>query len=128
MKQVHLVRHAESHSNAGLPSEFPHLNDLTDTGKTQAKNFALSWKEQEPDLIVCSPFVRAQLTGEPFIGSLPCPEKPGPSKNGPSSRPKNTRGPPTTNDAPTFKRIGIAMTPTSSMAPAPNPSSSSSNA
>ncbi len=69
MKRLHLIRHAESHSNAGLPTERPGTYPITALGRAQAERFALSGGE--PDLIVTSPYVRTQMTAEPFRKRFP---------------------------------------------------------
>lgn len=66
MKHVHLVRHAESHSNAGLPTEEPGTYPITEAGRLQAWRFADGWSPGPPQLIVTSPYVRTQMTAAPF--------------------------------------------------------------
>jgi probable phosphoglycerate mutase len=70
-RQLHLVRHAESHSNAGLPTEEPGTYPITDAGRLQAERFALAWGERPPQLVVTSPYVRTQLTAAPFRERFP---------------------------------------------------------
>ena len=74
MKQVWLIRHGESTSNAGLPTSEPtHLIQLTGKGQTQAKGVARSLPQ--PNLIVTSPYLRAQQTAQPLIQRFPtCPQ------------------------------------------------------
>ncbi len=66
MKLVYLIRHAESASNAGLPTEEPGTYPITETGRLQAWRFADSWGSGPPQLIVTSPYVRTQMTAAPF--------------------------------------------------------------
>jgi broad specificity phosphatase PhoE len=66
MARVFLVRHGQSAGQfegeaVGLPDQIP----LTDVGREQAVDFANSVTEA-PDLIVASPFVRAQETAAPL--------------------------------------------------------------
>lgn len=70
MKNILIIRHAESMANAG---ERTHAHDkitLSEKGKTQAEQLA---KELSivPDLIVISPFTRTQETALPFISKHP---------------------------------------------------------
>src|SRR5271170_2253647 len=69
-RQLYLVRHAESASNAGLLTEQPGTYPITAQGQAQAERFAASWGEP-PDLIVTSPYVRTQMTAEPFRKRFP---------------------------------------------------------
>jgi broad specificity phosphatase PhoE len=62
---VYMVRHAESVSNIGLASSDPATIGLTSRGLAQAKQLARDWPEA-PDLIVVSPYVRAQQTAVPL--------------------------------------------------------------
>lgn len=66
MKLLHLVRHGESASNAGLPTESPVTNPITALGREQAHRFALAWGEPGPDLIVTSHYIRTQQTADPL--------------------------------------------------------------
>lgn len=70
-KLLHLVRHAESFSNAGLPTEEPGTYPITDAGRAQAERFAASWGPTPPALIVTSPYVRTQMTAAPFREKFP---------------------------------------------------------
>jgi probable phosphoglycerate mutase len=67
MKQVFLIRHGESESNAGGRTHAPHATGITTRGQAQAGRLATLWNFGEPQLIVTSPFVRTQHTAEPFI-------------------------------------------------------------
>jgi broad specificity phosphatase PhoE len=71
VRQLRLVRHAESASNAGLPTDSPTSNPITERGLAQAWRFANSWKLGPPQLIVTSPFIRTKLTAEPFLTKYP---------------------------------------------------------
>ncbi|HEY9642085.1 MAG TPA: histidine phosphatase family protein [Coleofasciculaceae cyanobacterium] len=74
MKQVWLIRHGESTSNAGLPTSEPtDLIPLTDKGQRQAAGVARSLPQ--PNLIVTSPYLRSQQTAQPLIQRFPtCPQ------------------------------------------------------
>lgn len=61
MKIVRLIRHGESAANAGARTMDHASIPLTDKGIEQAKQVAPSFAEA-PDLIVLSPFSRAQAT------------------------------------------------------------------
>ena len=67
---IWIIRHAQSKSNAGLPTLGPHDNGLSELGHLQAKYIPEAVK-QLPDLIVTSPYLRTQLTAQPLIGQLP---------------------------------------------------------
>lgn len=66
MKRVSFVRHGESESNAGLPTDGPTLTALTERGHRQAGQFAADWLEA-PQLVVTSKFIRTQQTADPFL-------------------------------------------------------------
>lgn len=70
MLTVKFVRHGESAANAGNVSSDPALIPLTDRGWVQAQDVADSF-EVAPDLIVTSPFERAQDTALPTIKRFP---------------------------------------------------------
>lgn len=63
MVTVWFIRHAESESNAGLPTSDPFAIKLTDRGHQQAKQIALSFTQQ-PSLIVTSPYLRTKETAQ----------------------------------------------------------------
>lgn len=67
---VRFVRHGESAANAGGSSSDPALIPLTERGQAQARAVAESF-EVAPDLIVMSPFERAQDTALPTIQRFP---------------------------------------------------------
>jgi broad specificity phosphatase PhoE len=70
MKKVKLVRHGESAANAGAAT-FDHANiPLTEVGIEQAKRVAQS-VVCAPELIVSSPFSRAQATADATIFVFP---------------------------------------------------------
>ena len=73
-----LVRHGESASNAGFPTEDPVSNPLTLRGTEQVHRFAKIWAQADrPDLIVTSRYLRAQQTADPFCAkfhNVPCEE------------------------------------------------------
>ncbi len=67
MKRIYLVRHAESYSNAGIPTESPVTNPITNQGRNDAVRFAQTWwADHAPDLIVTSPFLRTKMTADPM--------------------------------------------------------------
>jgi 2,3-bisphosphoglycerate-dependent phosphoglycerate mutase len=70
MRQLHLIRHAESASNAGLPSDMPHTIPITPLGQEQADRFAAMW-DDPPQLIVHSPFIRTEQTSVPLRNRFP---------------------------------------------------------
>ena len=73
MLTVHFVRHGESAANAGNATSDPALIPLTEKGWAQARAVADSF-DVAPDLIVMSPFERAQDTALPTIQKFPeCP-------------------------------------------------------
>lgn len=61
MKNVQLTRHGESAANAGEPTKDPASIPLTARGVEQAQKVANSFTNA-PDLIIASPFLRAQAT------------------------------------------------------------------
>lgn len=68
--RVWLIRHGESESNAGLPTNGPGTSPLTRLGRDQAERVAASFHEP-PDLIVSSSFVRARETAAPTRQRFP---------------------------------------------------------
>ncbi len=66
MKSITFLRHAESAANAGLPSSDPGAIPLTEAGRTAADDVARDYDGPPPELIVVSPFRRAQETAVPF--------------------------------------------------------------
>lgn len=62
---VWFVRHAQSQSNAGEQTTDPSQIALTPLGREQAAHLASAF-EEAPDLIVTSPYLRAQQTAEPL--------------------------------------------------------------
>ena len=66
MKSIRFLRHAESAANAGLPTSVPGEIPLTEAGRIAANVAALDYEGPPPDLIVASPFRRAQETAVPF--------------------------------------------------------------
>lgn len=65
-KTVWLIRHGESAANAGQASPSPSTIPLTQKGIQQARLFA-EYFPAKPDLIVTSPYLRTQQTGQPLI-------------------------------------------------------------
>jgi len=71
MKELWLVRHAQSQGNAGLKTESTQSNPLTELGVQQAQDAAnYLVKVVEPDVIIHSPYVRTEQTAEPFINQV----------------------------------------------------------
>ncbi|MFP3968963.1 histidine phosphatase family protein [Actinomadura fulvescens] len=68
--RVWLIRHGESESNAGLPTNGPGASPLTRLGRHQAERVAASFQES-PELIVSSSFVRARETAAPTRERFP---------------------------------------------------------
>lgn len=64
MTEIWLIRHAESTANAGAVSHDPQTIPLTELGWQQARQLVDQF-EQTPDLIISSPFLRAQQTAAP---------------------------------------------------------------
>jgi 2,3-bisphosphoglycerate-dependent phosphoglycerate mutase len=60
-----LVRHGQSASNAGLPAVGAGNVPLTALGYRQARDLAAR-VEQQPDLLIVSPFIRSQATAAPI--------------------------------------------------------------
>jgi 2,3-bisphosphoglycerate-dependent phosphoglycerate mutase len=75
MITVWMVRHGQSQSNAGAPSGDPAAIPLSATGSRQAAEIAQVF-DRAPNLVVTSPFLRAQQTAQPTLDrfSLPDPE------------------------------------------------------
>ncbi len=75
MPTVLLIRHAESKSNAGLPSFSPQSVPLTHTGRKQAKQVVSRLnpylKDRKLDLIITSSYVRSKETAVPLQRALP---------------------------------------------------------
>lgn len=71
MKNIRLVRHGQSAANAGAASHDHATIPLTEKGRQQARDIALSIT-QAPDLIIASPFLRAQDTAAAIISRFPC--------------------------------------------------------
>lgn len=73
MKEIRLIRHAESHANAGGATSTPRDIPLSDKGHLQARVLADSFTER-PELIVLSPYVRTGETARPLLTRFPaCP-------------------------------------------------------
>ncbi len=70
MPKVWLIRHGESVSNANLPTTHPAESALTPQGEEEAKTIVSAFKEA-PDLIVVSPYIRAQQTAVPTQRAFP---------------------------------------------------------
>ena len=70
MATVWLIRHAESESNAGLPTQHPAATKITARGQQQSQQIAASIP-YPPSLIVTSPYIRTKQTAEPTIQRFP---------------------------------------------------------
>lgn len=70
MKTVWFIRHGLSEANAGLPTTDPGLIALTPAGHGQAKILADTIGVQ-PDLVVCSSYIRTQETARPLLEKYP---------------------------------------------------------
>ena len=70
MKQMWFIRHGESEGNAGLPHASSALTLLTEKGRQQAEAIPPRITER-PDLIIVSPFPRAQQTAAPTLRQFP---------------------------------------------------------
>lgn len=70
MKKIWLIRHGESIANAGQPTQNHSMIPLSPLGIKQAQDLALTITEK-PDLIVTSPYLRAQQTALQTIGRFP---------------------------------------------------------
>lgn len=65
-----LIRHGQSESNAGLPTNGPGASPLTSLGRDQAERVAAAFGGT-PALIVSSPFARARETAAPTLARFP---------------------------------------------------------
>ena len=70
MKDIWLIRHAESLANIGETTSTPREIPLSDNGFRQADELVKTI-DARPDLIVVSPYVRTQQTAEPFLQRFP---------------------------------------------------------
>ena len=70
MKEIWLVRHAESEANAGLRTTVPAEVALTPRGVAQAQTVANLF-EKAPALIVVSPYLRTRQTAAPLLEKFP---------------------------------------------------------
>jgi 2,3-bisphosphoglycerate-dependent phosphoglycerate mutase len=70
VKRALLIRHAESASNAGLATESPESNPLTEHGQAHADAFAAHWS-RPLDLIVTSSYLRAKASSLPLAHRFP---------------------------------------------------------
>ena len=64
------IRHGQSTGNAGIPCDDLALLELTQKGWLQAEEVAATWN-QEPSLIVTSPYLRAEQTSRPTLRRFP---------------------------------------------------------
>ena len=70
MKDLWIIRHAESLANIGESTSTPREIPLSENGLRQADELASSIDDR-PDLIIVSPYVRSQQTAEPFFERYP---------------------------------------------------------
>lgn len=70
MKRIWLIRHGESIANAGEATDDHKSIPLSELGLKQAQALALQIPKR-PDLIVTSPYLRAQQTAMYTIGRFP---------------------------------------------------------
>jgi 2,3-bisphosphoglycerate-dependent phosphoglycerate mutase len=70
MRTVWLIRHAQSESNASLPTFHPAAPTLTPRGIDEARHVAQAFSER-PDLIITSPYIRTQQTAQPTCDRFP---------------------------------------------------------
>ena len=66
MIEAWFIRHGESISNANLPTTHPAASELTEQGEAEAMRVAQAFTTS-PNLIVVSPFIRAQQTAVPTL-------------------------------------------------------------
>lgn len=73
MPDVTFIRHGQSESNAGLPTEYPGSAPLTELGRRQARAAAGLFVEP-PGLAIVSAFLRTRQTAAPLLERHPaCP-------------------------------------------------------
>jgi broad specificity phosphatase PhoE len=65
MKEIWLIRHAESAANAGAVTSSPETIPLTEKGLQQARRVA-AWFDKQPDIIAVSRYMRTQQTATPI--------------------------------------------------------------
>ncbi len=65
-KEIWLIRHGESISNANLPTTHPAASELTEKGHREAE-YVVQAFTRKPDLVVVSPYIRARQTAVPTI-------------------------------------------------------------
>ncbi|OYW77028.1 MAG: hypothetical protein B7Z37_06230 [Verrucomicrobia bacterium 12-59-8] len=70
MKTIWFIRHAESLSNAGFPTDTPHAIGLSEKGLAQAEALGAQWRT-ELDLIVVSRYSRTAYTAAPLCRRHP---------------------------------------------------------
>lgn len=69
-KTIWFIRHAESLSNAGFPTDTPHAIGLSEKGLAQAEALGAQWRTV-PDLIVVSRYSRTSYTAAPLCQRHP---------------------------------------------------------
>jgi 2,3-bisphosphoglycerate-dependent phosphoglycerate mutase len=70
MKDLWLIRHAESLANIGESTSTPREIPLSENGLRQADELAAAITER-PDLVILSPYIRSRQTAEPFFELYP---------------------------------------------------------
>lgn len=69
MSIIWFIRHTQSQANAGERTIDPALIELTHLGKEQAIHIA-EFFEQQPDIVVTSPYLRTRQTAQPLLDRL----------------------------------------------------------
>lgn len=67
MAEVWFIRHGESTSNANLVTTHPALSPLTAKGEAEALLIPRAFNGRKPNLIVTSPYLRAEQTAVPTL-------------------------------------------------------------
>jgi len=70
MRELWLIRHGQSVSNAGLPTGHPSRSALTGIGREQAVHVAEALP-RAPDRLIVSPYSRAMDTARPILDRFP---------------------------------------------------------
>jgi len=68
--EVWFIRHTQSQANAGEVTVDPALTALTARGREQAEHIPAAF-ERPPDLVITSPYLRAQQAAAPFVSRFP---------------------------------------------------------
>lgn len=65
-----MIRHGESESNAGRPTDHPATVPLTERGRKQAERVVRAFS-RAPDLLILSPYLRTRETAAPTLQAFP---------------------------------------------------------